>query len=114
MLKSLGYALGFERSPQDLANVNEWKIMFDPYIEQLLTFQVFMSFLPFFFRFVPDKGFTGVDSSRRRDGPVQFERYEEEDPFGLDKFLKEAKTGQKRGADDSRSSRDYDRKKRRE
>ena len=68
----------------------------------------------FFFRFVPDKGFTGADSSRRRDGPVQFERYEEEDPFGLDKFLKEAKTGQKRGADDSRSSRDYDRKKRRE
>lgn len=65
-------------------------------------------------RFVPDKGFTGADSSRRRDGPVQFERYEEEDPFGLDKFLKEAKTGQKRGADDSRSSRDYDRKKRRE
>ncbi|XP_045185733.1 SNW domain-containing protein 1-like [Mercenaria mercenaria] len=65
-------------------------------------------------RFVPDKGFTGADSSRRRDGPVQFERHEEEDPFGLDKFLKEAKTGQKRGIDDSRSSRDYERKKRRE
>ena len=68
----------------------------------------------FCFRFVPDKGFTGADNSRRREGPVQFERFEEEDPFGLDKFLKEAKTGQKRGADDSRSSRDYDRKKRRE
>lgn len=76
---------------------------------------VFMVHFFLFCRFVPDKGFTGADSSRRRDGPVQFERYEmEEDPFGLDKFLKEAKTGQKRGADDSRSSRDYDRKKRRE
>ena len=25
-----GYALGFEHFPRDLANVNEWKIMFDP------------------------------------------------------------------------------------
>lgn len=78
----------------------------------LSSFHVLFSLLSF--RFVPDKGFTGADSSRRREGPVQFERHEEEDPFGLDKFLKEAKTGQKRGIDDSRSSRDYDRKKRRE
>ncbi|KAL3873501.1 hypothetical protein ACJMK2_036610 [Sinanodonta woodiana] len=64
-------------------------------------------------RFVPDKQFSGTDRSRHREGPVQFER-DDEDPFGLDKFLKEAKTGQKRAADDPRSSRDFDRKKRRE
>ena len=32
VLKTSGYALGFQQSPRDLANVNEWKIMFDPYI----------------------------------------------------------------------------------
>ena len=32
MLKTEGVALGFQHSPRDLANVNEWKIMFDPYI----------------------------------------------------------------------------------
>ena len=32
MLKTSGYALGFQGSPRDLPNVNEWKIMFDPYI----------------------------------------------------------------------------------
>ena len=32
MLKTSGFALGFQHLPQDLANVNEWKIMFDPYI----------------------------------------------------------------------------------
>ena len=32
MLKTSGYALGFQHSPRDLANVNEWKIIFDPYI----------------------------------------------------------------------------------
>jgi len=46
-------------------------------------------------RFVPDKEFDGVDASQTRDGPVQFEK-EEEDPFQLDKFLQEAKTGRKR------------------
>ncbi|KAK6181367.1 hypothetical protein SNE40_009233 [Patella caerulea] len=65
-------------------------------------------------RFVPDKEFEGTDRSRRREGPVQFERDVEEDLFGLDKFFKEAKTGQKRSNDDSRSSRDYEKKKRRE
>ena len=39
----------------------------------------------------------------RRDGPVQFERDEEEDPFGLNKFLKEAKEAKKRPVEDSRS-----------
>ena len=31
MLKTSGFALGFQHLPQDLANVNEWKIIFDPY-----------------------------------------------------------------------------------
>ena len=31
-LKTLGLALGFQHVPWDLANVNEWKIMFDPSI----------------------------------------------------------------------------------
>ena len=35
MLKTSGYALGFQHSPRVLANVNEWKIMFDPYINNL-------------------------------------------------------------------------------
>jgi len=57
-------------------------------------------------RFVPDKEFSGVDrsaGSSRRDGPVQFEKYQEEDddPFGLDKFLTEAKKASKRTDTDS-------------
>ena len=31
MLKTEGVARGFQHSPRDLANVNEWKIIFDPY-----------------------------------------------------------------------------------
>ena len=31
MLKTSGFALGFQHLPRDLANVNEWKIMFDSY-----------------------------------------------------------------------------------
>lgn len=46
--------------------------------------------LIFYRRFVPDKEFSGVDRSITRSGPVQFEK-EEEDPFGLDQFLKQAK-----------------------
>lgn len=42
------------------------------------------------FRFVPDKEFSGTDRSTTRSGPVQFEK-DEEDPFGLDQFLKQAK-----------------------
>ena len=30
VLKTLGFALSFQHFPRDLANVNEWKIMFDP------------------------------------------------------------------------------------
>ncbi|XP_017480383.1 PREDICTED: SNW domain-containing protein 1-like [Rhagoletis zephyria] len=47
-------------------------------------------------RFVPDKEFSGVDRSTKRDGPVQFEKQEEEDPFGLDQFLTEVKKASKR------------------
>ena len=32
VLKSSGFALGFQHLPRDLAKVNEWKIIFDPYI----------------------------------------------------------------------------------
>ena len=35
MLKTSGFALGFQHLSRDLANVNEWKIMFDPYKEWL-------------------------------------------------------------------------------
>ena len=31
-VKTSGSALGFQHFPRDLANVNEWKIMFDPSI----------------------------------------------------------------------------------
>ena len=34
VLKTLGYALGFQHSPRDLVKVNEWKIIFDPYIKE--------------------------------------------------------------------------------
>lgn len=49
-----------------------------------------LSVLVFYCRFVPDKEFSGVDRSVTRSGPVQFEK-DEEDPFGLDQFLKQAK-----------------------
>ena len=51
-------------------------------------------------RFQPDKGFSGADQAPTRDGPVQFEKdTAEEDPFGLNKFLTEAKKA-KRPVDD--------------
>ncbi|KAK9109188.1 hypothetical protein Sjap_017248 [Stephania japonica] len=48
-------------------------------------------------RFKPDKGFTGApERAAPRDGPVEFENAAEEaDPFGLDSFLTEVKTGKK-------------------
>lgn len=50
-------------------------------------------------RFVPDKEFSGTDRSVQRSGPVQFEKQpEEEDPFGLDQFLTQAKHASKRSA----------------
>lgn len=48
-------------------------------------------------RFKPDRDFSGVDrtqSTGPRSGPVEFER--EADPFGLDQFLSDAKSGRKR------------------
>ena len=36
ILKTSGFDLGFQHLPRDLANVNEWKIMFDPYNGLLL------------------------------------------------------------------------------
>ena len=33
MLKTSGFALGFQHLLRDLENVNEWKIMFDPFIK---------------------------------------------------------------------------------
>ena len=32
VLKTVAYGLGFQHLPADLANVNAWKTMFDPYI----------------------------------------------------------------------------------
>ncbi len=49
-------------------------------------------------RFKPDRDFSGVDRTKKagpRSGPVEFEK-EEEDPFGLDSFLSEAKETQKK------------------
>ncbi|CAF1312554.1 unnamed protein product [Didymodactylos carnosus] len=44
-------------------------------------------------RFEPDRGFKGSDRTTTREGPVQFQQTEEEDPFGLSGFLKEARHG---------------------
>ncbi|KAL3834867.1 hypothetical protein ACJIZ3_009603 [Penstemon smallii] len=49
-------------------------------------------------RFKPDRAFAGTsERTGPRDGPVEFEKNEqpEEDPFGLDQFLTEVKTGKK-------------------
>jgi len=40
-----------------------------------------------------NRGFLGADQSEQRDGPVQFTR--EEDPFGVDQFLDQAKKGKR-------------------
>ena len=34
VLKTSGFTLGFQHLPRDIATVNEWKIMFDPYINK--------------------------------------------------------------------------------
>lgn len=73
----------------------------------------------FFYRFVPDKEFSGTDRANPRQGPVQFEKEEEEDPFGLDQFLTQAKrasgstnppTKRKEERDQRRDDRDKRRK----
>ena len=53
-------------------------------------------------RFVADKTFSGVDQNAVREGPVQFERQEEENPFGLDKFFTEVKRASKRPEPETR------------
>lgn len=63
-------------------------------------------------RFVPDKEFSGTDrSGAGRSGPVQFEK--EEDPFGLDQFLSQAKRASKR-KEPERTRDDRDKRKRRD
>ena len=37
MLKTSAFGLGFQQLPRDLANVNAWKTMFDPYSNISLT-----------------------------------------------------------------------------
>ncbi|KAG8059362.1 hypothetical protein GUJ93_ZPchr0002g25312 [Zizania palustris] len=47
-------------------------------------------------RFKPDKGFSGAsERAGKRDRPVEFDKQEENDPFGLDQFLTEVKKGKK-------------------
>ncbi|KAF2359393.1 SKI-interacting protein SKIP SNW domain [Trinorchestia longiramus] len=63
-------------------------------------------------RFVPDRGFSGADSSVSRSGPVEFQASgegdkEEEDLFGVIGLLSEAKKASKRSTDaDDRTDRD--------
>lgn len=65
-------------------------------------------------RFVPDKEFSGAEHSHThqpRTGPLHFEK--EEDPFGLDQFLSQAKKSSKRKEpQDTRTGRQEDREKR--
>ena len=42
-LRTSGFALGFQHFPRDLANVNEWKIIFDPSIERHYLISVIKS-----------------------------------------------------------------------
>jgi len=56
---------------------------------------------------VPDKGFQGADKAQKRSGPVEFEAAQE-DPFGLDQFMKEARQGKRPHEKSERSSRDHD------
>ncbi|XP_071525067.1 puff-specific protein Bx42 isoform X2 [Panulirus ornatus] len=69
-------------------------------------------------RFVPDRGFSGADTSTSRSGPVEFQRSgagdekDEDDLFGVIGLLSEAKKASKRNADGEDRSRD-DRDKRR-
>ena len=39
ILKTSGFALGFQHLPWDLANINEWKIMFDRYNVEVNSFK---------------------------------------------------------------------------
>uniref|UniRef100_T1IS14 SKI-interacting protein SKIP SNW domain-containing protein n=1 Tax=Strigamia maritima TaxID=126957 RepID=T1IS14_STRMM len=64
-------------------------------------------------RFVPDKGFSGAERSGcSRSGPVQFEKRSDEDPFGLAKFLTEAKRANKREVETDQEGSSRDKKRR--
>ncbi|CAG0895032.1 unnamed protein product [Cyprideis torosa] len=68
-------------------------------------------------QFVPEKEFSGTDraAGSSRSGPVQFQKEQEDDPFGLTSFFKEAKTYTERkrpaSPEPSSSRRDDKRKK---
>ena len=47
-----GVALGFQHSPRNLANVYEWKIMFDLYIEKAFGSFIILFFYLFIFFFI--------------------------------------------------------------
>jgi SNW domain-containing protein 1 len=64
-------------------------------------------------KFRPAKGFSGAeraagDPKVARDGPVQFEKESEADPFGLDSFLQSAKEQQSGGGNERKRSRHDD------
>ena len=47
VLKTKAFGLGLQHLPQDLANVNAWKNMFDPYIANVLPHRQICSILLF-------------------------------------------------------------------
>ena len=60
-------------------------------------------------RFRPDKGFSGATGKSQRSGAVQFEKHVEEDVFGLDQFIAQARDSDRKrgreGTDDRDSKR---------
>ena len=47
VMKTAASGLGFQHLPRDLANVNAWKPMFDPYIQRpryLIEIHIFLHF----------------------------------------------------------------------
>ncbi|KAJ3108475.1 mRNA splicing protein [Phlyctochytrium planicorne] len=51
----------------------------------------------------PHKGFQGTEGGESHDGPVQFER-EDDDPFGLEKFMSSAQKGKDSGPSEHQGS----------
>ena len=51
VLKTATFGLGFQQLPQDLANVNAWKTMFDPYIDPSNTKQIYSRWQSDYFLF---------------------------------------------------------------
>ena len=43
MLNTSDFVLGFQHLPRDLSNVNEWKIMFDPYVSRQINEKLYFS-----------------------------------------------------------------------